>query len=305
MDTETRKRLLETYKDKILDGNALAREIHADLKKKFQTLNKKASLLIVQVGRDPRTIQFVGQKMKTGNDLGVSITHQIIEALSEQHSREEREKFKEDIRSIVTGAQYDGVIIQLPIPYFKGGGQQEILDYIPSERDVDVLSVLSTGDFRHGMRLGKEVLPPVVGSVAALMRKYGITYEGADVVVEGLGKLVGGALDTAFKAEDYGVQLLTIKNPAWFRAKRRKEADMLVLGVPYAPRFVTADMIKEGVIIFDAGTCEDKDGRITGNVDFSEEVLQKVAYITPVPGGIGPLTVILLYVNLFLLMASK
>ncbi len=207
------------------------------------------------------------------------------------------------IAIIVHEADPDGIIIQLPLP--PRISTQYILNSVPPEKDVDVLSARAVGDFSVGK---SKVLPPVVGAIAALFHEYGIDYKTKHVVVVGAGALVGKPVAAWLANEKVSFTVVDENTPDI--SEFTKKADIIISGVGKSG-LITDDMVKVGAVVIDAGTSEGSpstgSGRqvsLVGDVDF-DSASKKASHITPVPGGIGPLTVAMIYKNLLTLATRK
>lgn len=270
----------------LLDGKKISEEILGDLGKRIVLLPQALRLAIVFVGNDAATENFIVQKKKVGERTGVDVVvHRFKEGIT-------KEELVDKVRFLAE--KYDGIIVQLPIPGIDN--EQDVLDAIPISKDVDVLSVEAVGNFRH-MRGG--VWPPIAATVKTLLDYYHIDYTDKHIVLVGGGKLIGSALNTWFKRKDVDVGHTIITKHTLYPERFIREGDIVIAGVPGRPKFITADMIREGAIVIDAGIVK-VDGKIAGNVDF-DSVSKKASYITPVPGGIGPVMVAMVYQNLYTL----
>lgn len=183
------------------------------------------------------------------------------------------------------------MIIQLPLP--KNIDTQDILDIIPPGKDVDVLSEKSLGNFYTGDKEDFSVLPPVVEAISHFLKEYSIKIEGKNIVLVGAGRLVGKPLAVWFAQKNVNLSVVneSTKNISDFT----KKADILISGVGKA-NLIKGNIIKKGAVIFDVGSSI-KNGKTAGDVDFGS-VSKKAGYITPVPGGVGPVTVACLLENL-------
>lgn len=272
----------------VMDGKALADKIIAGLKTEYARLGKKPALAAIVVGGDAVIRKFIARKKAVADELGVDF--RVYEYPADISTNELRKR----IAQIVHDADPAGIIIQLPLP--PQANQQYLLNSVPPEKDVDVLSARAVGDFSVGK---SKVLPPVVGAIAALFQEYGINYRTKHVLVVGAGTLVGKPV-AAWLANEKVSFTVVDENTADILAFT-KQADIIISGVG-KPGLITGNMVKEGVVIIDAGTSESA-GKLMGDVDF-DSVSQKASHITPVPGGIGPLTVAMIYKNLFRLVKS-
>lgn len=268
---------------KILNGEEIAGKILWDVKKRAS--RKHLRLAIVQVGQNPVSETYIRKKQEAGKSIGVGFRLvRLAQDISQQ-------KLKEEIQNIGRNPKVSGMIVQLPLP--KIMNTQEVLDTIPVEKDVDVLSSESFGRFALGL---SPILPPTVGAVSALLEAANVQVRGKNVVLVGGGRLVGLPLAVWLLREKATV---TVANEYTKHiAQITRQADILISGVG-KPKLITAKMIKKGAMVIDAGTSVEG-GRTKGDVDFPS-VIKKAGYITPVPGGVGPLTVACLLRNLVVL----
>lgn len=262
----------------ILDGKKIAQEIISDLKKKIH--NQDLKLSVVLVGDNPVSLSYISQKKKMALEMGVffEIYHfnKDIDFLN----------LSEKIKKIVS--ESSGVIIQLPLP--SKFNIQEVLNLIPKEKDIDFLSVDSLGKFYTG---DFSILPPVVGAVSYIFLKNNIDLKSKNVVIIGVGRLVGKPLALWMMSSGATVSILNkrTKDISFFT----KNADIIISGAG-EPDLIKGNMVKDGVIAIDAGSSIEE-GKITG--DFHKEsILLKASFFSTVPGGIGPITTACLLENL-------
>jgi methylenetetrahydrofolate dehydrogenase (NADP+)/methenyltetrahydrofolate cyclohydrolase len=269
----------------ILDGKKLSEKILERLRRKIQNRHLNLSLAAILIGDNPISEVFLRQKERICQKAGVGFR---LFKFSEKISAK---KLKEEIKQIVLDPDNSGIIIQLPLP--PKFNTQEILNLIPPEKDIDVLSEKSLGKLYTGT---SEILPPVVSGISKLLKEYKIPVKGKNVVVVGAGKLVGQPLILWLLREKATVSVINefTKNVSSII----KKADILISGVGKA-NLIKGNMIKRGVVIIDAGTSVEK-GKLVGDVDF-KSVSKKASYITPVPGGVGPMTIAGLLENLIIL----
>ena len=273
----------------ILSGEKIARQILSDLKKK--KARKKLSLVVVQVGGNKVSLKYVAEKEKAAKELNVSFR---LVNLSLNISQT---KLEQEIKKMGKDKKVSGIIVQLPLP--RRFNTQRVLDFIPSKKDVDVLSSVSFSDFA----LGKlPILPPTVGAISLLLKKAKKNLVGAKVVVVGAGRLVG--LPTALWLTQQGASVLMVQKGTRNIPQIIAKADIVISGVG-KPGLITGKMIKKGAVVIDAGTSVEggpstglRASSTKGDIDF-ESVSKKAGFLSPVPGGVGPLTVACLFNNLF------
>jgi len=287
---------------KILDGKKLSERILANLKKEIKNHRLKLRLAVISVGENQISQIFINQKEMACEKIGIDFK------LFKFPTKIKNSELKKEISGIVKNPANSGVIIQLPLP--KKFLPEEILNLISEEKDIDVLSENSLGKFYQALpsfsskNLGGQgtlkILPPTVQGILYIFKNYKIDLKGKNVVIVGAGRLVGFPLAIQLLKEKATVSVLnefTKDAPSFL-----KKADILISGVG-KPNLIKGNMIKRGIIVIDAGTSV-KNGRLVGDVDF-KSVSQKASYITPVPGGVGPLTVACLFENLIMLNKNK
>ena len=280
----------------LLDGKKIANRILGELKEEISGVHpvrgkvsngvkKQMRLAVVMVGSDPAVKNFIAQKKKAGVSVGTDV--RVYPFPADITTNELRKRLAE----IVHEKKNTGVIIQLPLP--AQINKQYILNAIPPEKDPDVLSARALGNFAVGK---SAIMPPVAGTIRMLLEEYGINYKNKYSAVLGAGALVGRPVAMWLLQEQASFSV--VGSAAHDAEKFLADADIVIAGIG-KPRFVTGSMIKKGATVIDAGTSE-SEGKIAGDVDF-ESVSKKAAYVTPVPGGVGPLTVALLFKNLITL----
>lgn len=265
-----------------IDGKKLAEEIKASLAKKISMLGRKLRLAVVQVGNNLVMEKFLEQKKKFGKEVGIDVkVYQLPEKISINALRKK-------LAEIVHIKQNTAVIVQLPLPaHIK---TQYILDSIVPKKDPDTLSSKSIGLFATGRSL---VMPPVVGAVKHIFEKYNVDITRKNIVVVGAGRLVGRPLALWLLQQECS---LTVLNEHTLHLKPYTlPADIVVLGAG-VPGLIQLDMVKDGVVVIDAGTSESvHGGQLVGDCD--PAIATKASLFTPVPGGIGPLVVAMLFYN--------
>ena len=269
----------------LLDGKAAAQKIFDALKEQAAALSKKPRLAIVVVGKNPVVDNFISQKKKAADGIGVEM--RVYPFPTDITTNELRKRIAE----IVHEKRNSGVIIQLPLPPHIN--KQYILNAIPPDKDPDVLSARAIGNFAVGK---SPIMPPVAGAIKTLFDEYEIDYRVKSIVIVGAGALVGRPVALWLLGEGMGFTLIT-EGTAHPEAILR-EADIVISGIG-KPRHITAENIKTGAVVIDAGTSESA-GEIVGDVD-ADSVSRKASALSPVPGGVGPLTVAMLFTNLLTL----
>lgn len=267
---------------KIIDGKAYALELRERLKTKIAERDKKPGLAVVIVGNDPASQIYVRNKIKACAEVGIrSYTYE----LPETGTQKELETL---LASLATDPQVDGILLQLPLP--KGFDEEAAMAKIPFEKDVDGFSAQNLGL----LTLHKERMVACTPlGVMKLLEKEGVELSGKHAVVLGRSDTVGKPMAMLLLNASATVTVCHSKT------KNIRDicqtADILVSAVGKA-KFVTADMIKQGAVVIDVGMNRDETGKLCGDVDF-EAVKEKCSLITPVPGGVGPMTITMLMYN--------
>lgn len=258
----------------LIDGRALAEEVYAKIKTMVETSRLNPHLTIVTCAPNSATQQYLALKKRKATAVGIPVN--VIELPTETTT--------EDMVTTVQKAQMqtDGIIVQLPLPNHID--TQEVLNAIPVRYDVDGVHYDGT---EH------TTMSPVVAAIEHMCQHHGVMLAARQVVIVGQGRLVGRP--AVLWAQKQGAQVTTVTKDtsAEDAAQAMATADILILGAGQAG-LVTPDKIQSGVIIFDAGTSEDG-GELKGDAD--PACAEKAALYTPVPGGIGPLTVACLLQN--------
>lgn len=270
---------------KIIDGKAISAEIKEELKEKVAEYKKQGveiTLAVVKVGNDPASAVYVRNKEKACEYVG--ITSRTL-ALPEETTEEELLKVVNDLNE---DKAVNGILVQLPLP--KHIDESKVLLAIDSNKDVDGFHPVNVGK----MVIGEETfLPCTPAGIIEMLKKTDVEISGKECVVIGRSNIVGKPMSMLMLKENATVTI------AHSRTKDLKEvtkrADILIAAIGKA-KFVTADYVKEGAVIIDVGMDRDENGKLCGDVDF-DSVSQVASAITPVPGGVGPMTVTMLLVN--------
>jgi len=270
---------------KIIDGKAISLAIKDELKEKVAEYKNKGidiTLAVVKVGNDPASAVYVRNKEKACEYVGINSR---TLALPEETTQEELLNI---VRELNEDDTVNGILVQLPLS--KHIDESEILLAINSTKDVDGFHPVNVGK----MVIGEDTfLPCTPAGIIEMLKRSDIDIEGKECVVIGRSNIVGKPMSLLMLKENATVTI------AHSRTKDLKEvtkrADILVAAIG-KPKFVTADYVKEGAVVIDVGMDRDENGKLCGDVDF-ESVEPKVSAITPVPGGVGPMTVTMLLVN--------
>ncbi len=274
---------------KFFDGKKLSEKILDNIKKEIKNRRLKLKLAVILVGNNQVSKIYINQKKKACEKVGIDFQ------LFKFPVKISTQKLKREIKKIVKNPTNSGAIIQLPLP--KNFNTQEILNLVPAKKDIDVLSDKSAERFYSGNFF---ILPPVVGVVSHILKEYKIPARKKKIIIIGSGRLIGKPLFFWLSRKKYKVSVVdkSTKNIPSIT----KKADILISGVG-KPNLIKGSMVKKGVIVIDAGTSVYR-GKLKGDVDF-ETVSKKASYITPVPGGVGPMTVACLLKNLLILNKKK
>lgn len=272
----------------IFSGKECAQKIKNALKEEFSNLPKKPRLDIVYAGDDPAIESFMKIKIRAGEDVGTeTIVHRFSSTISQDELLAEIKKIAEDSAS-------NGMIVQLPLP--KGIDAKTILNAVPPEKDPDMLSDASWELFVSGKT---ENVPPVARAMMKILHENNIPISGKNVAILGRGILVGKPVRISIERE--GGIVTGLNSTTGDPAPHLLKADIILSGVG-KPHLIKPEMIREGSVIVDGGTSE-LDGKIAGDADPS--CADKCSLFTPVPGGVGPVMVAMLFQNLATLMREQ
>lgn len=272
----------------IIDGKAVAAEIYEELRPRVSRLitsGCQPGLAVVLVGNNPASQVYVRNKEKACEKLGIrSFRYHLSETT-------EIAKLVELIDSLNANPEVHGILVQLPLPPHVE--EREVLYRIAPEKDVDGFHPYNLGRLMIGDPL---FLPCTPWGVQELLVRYGIEVEGKHVVIVGRSNIVGKPLAMMLvqKAKGANATVTVCHTRTVGLSEHTKRADILVVACG-SPGAVTGDMVKEGVVVIDVGINRVGE-KLVGDVDF-ESVAPKASYITPVPGGVGPMTVAMLMAN--------
>jgi len=265
----------------ILDGKKLSQKIKNELKEEIKKLSYTPKLAVILVGSDPASHTYVKMKKKACEEVGIeSVVIMMDENISEENLLAKIEEINKD-------SSINGLLIQLPLP--KHINTNKILEAVDPIKDVDGFHPYNMGKLVEGLDTFAPCTPL---GVMELFREYDIELKGKDVCVVGASNIVGKPMWALLVNAWATVDICHIETKDL--ASHTKRADIVIVGVG-KPNLITADMVKDGVIVVDIGINK-VDGKIVGDVDF-ENVSKKASYITPVPGGVGPMTIAMLLKN--------
>lgn len=266
----------------IIDGKLVSTELKNALKKQIETYKIKPKLVVIQVGNNEASNVYIKQKIKCADAIGAICIH---EKLDENITTSELINL---INSLNQDESVNGMIVQLPLP--KHIDEYAVLNTIIPSKDVDGLTEINAGKLACSK---PGLISCTPNGVIKLLKYYNIEIEGKKVVIVGRSNLVGKPLINLFLMENATVTCCHSKTVDLKHFTL--DADILVVAVG-KPKLINADMVKEGAVVIDVGINRLETG-LCGDVDF-ENVSKKTSYITPVPGGVGAMTVAMLYNNL-------
>jgi len=274
---------------KTIDGKAVAKQVEAEVREALGKLPFKPGLVAVRVGNDPASEIYVRNKARKAHELGLRGTERIFDAsMSEADLLAEVERLNDD-------EEVDGILVQLPLP-----GQidpKKVIDAIDPAKDVDGFHPINVGL----LHLGRQALVPCTPmGIVRLIASTGVPISGARAVVIGRSDIVGKPVAALLLQQNATVTICHSRTVDLGAIAR--QADILVAAIG-KPRFVTAEMIKPGAVVIDVGINR-LEGKLTGDVDF-ERAKEVASWITPVPGGVGPMTIAMLMRNTVLAAEAR
>ncbi|QGZ54434.1 bifunctional methylenetetrahydrofolate dehydrogenase/methenyltetrahydrofolate cyclohydrolase FolD [Paraburkholderia acidiphila] len=269
----------------LIDGNALSKKLRADVATRAAALTARGhqpGLAVVLVGDNPASEVYVRNKIKACEDNGLYSSYdRYPESLSEADLLKRIDELNRD-------PKINGILVQLPLP--KHIDSHKVIEAIAPEKDVDGFHVANAGALMTGQPLFRPCTPY---GVMKMFEEYKIPLEGANAVVIGRSNIVGKPM--ALLLLEKGATVTICHSKTRDLAKHTRDADIVVAAVGKR-NVLTADMIKPGATVIDVGMNRDDNGKLCGDVDFAG--LKDVAgFITPVPGGVGPMTITMLLVN--------
>lgn len=271
---------------KIIDGKAIAASVREDIKKRTAEFISESGvtpgLAVIIVGDDPASQVYVRNKSLACEQVGFN---SVVCRMSGETTQEELMAKIEELKS---DASVHGILVQLPLP--RHLDEKAVLEAIPPEKDVDAFHVVNTGKIMLG---DYSYLPCTPAGVMKLLEYENIDVSGKECVVVGRSNIVGKPMAMLLLHANGTVTVCHSRTRDLSEVTRR--ADILVVAIGKAD-FITGDMVKEGTVVIDVGMNRREDGRLTGDVDYAS-VEPKASAITPVPGGVGPMTITMLLEN--------
>ena len=266
----------------LIDGKALAAKMQAELKVKVDKLKEADNvpgLAVILVGEDPASQIYVRNKARQATAIGLnSSVVRLPETVSEQELLDLIEQYNQS-------EQWHGILVQLPLP--EHISEEKVLLAIDPEKDVDGFHPMNMGRLWSGNPL---MIPSTPAGIMEMFREYNVELSGKRAVVIGRSNIVGKPMAQLLMMADATVTIAHSKTVNL--RELTKEADILVVAIG-RDRMIKAEDVKEGAVVIDVGMNRDEDGKLHGDVDF-DEVKDVASLITPVPGGVGPMTITML-----------
>lgn len=269
----------------LIDGKAIARQERKALRPRIEALAKRnivPGLAVCMVGENAASAVYVRNKVRACQEIGMrSWVHTFAEGVQEN-------EVIERIEELNKASDVHGIIVQLPLP--QRFDLRKVIETINVTKDVDGFHLYNVG----GLMIGDMVFPPCTPyGVQVLLERSGVRVEGQNVVVVGASNIVGKPMAMLLLQKDATVSICHVKTRDL--AQYTILADVLVVAAG-RPNLIRPEMVRRGAVVIDVGINRLSDGRLVGDVDF-EGVKERAAYITPVPGGVGPMTVTMLLTN--------
>ncbi len=270
----------------LIDGKEIARLVRAEVKERVKEYvgkhGKAPALCVILAGDNPASKVYVASKEKACGWVGIrSVAKKFPSAITE-------EELINEIRALNTDPDINGILVQLPLP--KGINEENVLRAVAPEKDVDGFHPMNAGEL---MRAGAKLEPCTPAGCIELLKRANVTLPGANAVVIGRSNIVGKPIAMMLLRENCTVTVCHSKTKNL--KDILKNADIVVSAMG-RPRAVTGDMLKDGAAVIDVGINRLDDGSIVGDVDF-ESAIRVCGPITPVPGGVGPMTIAFLLKN--------
>lgn len=266
----------------LLNGKVLAQKLQQEMTQEVTALKEKGlqpGLAVILVGEDPASQVYVRNKERAANNIGMySVVYRLPDTTSEADLIAKIEELNQDDK-------IHGILVQLPLP--KHINEDLVLDTIAPEKDVDGFHPMNLGNLFAGK---PTMIPCTPAGIMELIKLSGLDLAGKNAVIIGRSNIVGKPMAHLLLQANATVTICHSKTKAL--PKVAKQADVLVVAIGRA-NFVTADFVKEGAVVIDVGINRDENNKLTGDVKF-DEVAPLTSYITPVPGGVGPMTITML-----------
>lgn len=269
----------------IIDGKKISNEIKDELKEKvdeYKKAGKEITLAVIQVGQDPASTVYVGNKKKACEYIGIrSLAYELEETISQQ-------ELLDLIKNLNEREDVNGILVQLPLPAHID--EDMVIKTIAPEKDVDGFHPQSVGALSIGQDGFVSCTP---AGIIQLLKRSNIEIAGKECVVVGRSNIVGKPISLLLLRENGTVTICHSRTKDLKEVTRR--ADILVVAIG-KPKFITREYVKEGAVVIDVGIHRNENNKLCGDVDF-DDVEPIASAITPVPGGVGPMTIAMLMYN--------
>lgn len=266
----------------IIDGKKTSTEIKDELREQVAKLNSDVTLCVIQVGADPASTIYVNNKKKACEYIGIkSLSYELPEETTQ-------DQLVELINELNVQPKVNGILVQLPLP--KHIDEDKIIQTISPDKDVDGFHPQSVGRLSIGQKGFVSCTP---AGIVELLKRYNIPIEGKECVIVGRSNIVGKPMAMLMLRENATVTVCHSRTKNL--AEITKRADILIVAIGKA-KFISKEYVKEGAVVIDVGMHRDENNKLCGDVDF-DDLVDKVKAITPVPGGVGPMTIAMLMRN--------
>ncbi len=269
----------------IIDGKKISQDIKEELKEKvtaYKAGGVQITLAVIQVGKDPASCVYVGNKKKACEFIGIrSLAYELTEEATE-------EELLRLVKELNRREDVNGILVQLPLP--KHINENLVIRTISPDKDVDGFHPQSVGALSIGQKGFVSCTP---SGIIQLLKRSGIEIEGKECVIIGRSNIVGKPMALLLLRENGTVTICHSRTRNLKEVAKR--GDILIVAIG-KPKFINRDYIKEGAVVIDVGIHRDENNKLCGDVDFND-VIDKVSAITPVPGGVGPMTIAMLMYN--------
>lgn len=269
----------------IIDGKKISKELKDELKEKVAKYKEEGveiTLAVIQVGNDKASSVYVGNKKKACEYIGIkSLSYELVESTTE-------EELLNLIKELNNRKDVNGILVQLPLP--KHINEDKVIETIDAKKDVDGFHPMSVGALSIGK---KGFISCTPYGIIELLKRSNIDIDGKECVVIGRSNIVGKPMSMLLLRENATV---TVAHSHTKNLKEvAKRADILVVAIG-KPQFINSEYVKEGAVVIDVGIHRDENNKLCGDVDY-EDVFPHASAITPVPGGVGPMTIAMLMKN--------
>lgn len=269
----------------LIDGKAISKQIKDELREEVASLKCKGvlpCLAVVQVGKDPASCVYVNNKKKACEYIGIeSLSYEVEESITEK-------ELLELIAELNENEKVNGILVQLPLP--EHIDENKVIQAILPAKDVDGFHPETVGNMCIGT---KGLLPCTPAGVIQLLKHSNIEIAGKECVVVGRSNIVGKPMAMLLLRENGTVTITHSRTRDLKEVTKRADILIAALG---KPKFITSEFVKEGAVVIDVGIHRNENGKLCGDVDF-DDVVDRVSAITPVPGGVGPMTIAMLMNN--------